>query len=69
MKHWVCRGRWMLLGLLLAGGLQAQDKLLKTRDAQITLNEQGYYASIQVNQQEILQGKQFPVVSVGTDGK
>ena len=36
MKHWVCRGRWMLLGLLLAGGLQAQDKLLKTRDAQIT---------------------------------
>ena len=69
MKHWVCRGRWMLLGLLLAGGLQAQDKLLKTRDAQITLNEQGYYASIQVNQQEILQGKQYPVVSVGTDGK
>ena len=69
MKHWVCRGRWLLLGLLLAGGLQAQDKLLKTRDAQITLNEQGYYASIQVNQQEILQGKQYPVVSVGTDGK
>lgn len=55
MKHWVCRGRWLLLGLLLAGSLQAQDKLLKTRDAQITLNEQGYYASIQVNQQEILQ--------------
>ena len=50
--------------------LQARDVQLKTNNTLISVNEKGYYSSIQVNSNEILQkGKQFPIVLAGNKGQ
>lgn len=54
--------------LPLAASLYAQ-KDLKTRATQVGIDERGYYQSIQVNGEQILGGKQFPVISAGSQGK
>ncbi len=51
--------------LPLAASLYAQ-KDLKTRATQVGIDECGYYHSIQVNGEQILGGKQFPVISAGS---
>ena len=67
MKHKI----WMsLAGLVLfaaSGG--AKDLVLKTANTVITLDEKGYYASIQVEGKEILKEGASPLVTACDEGK
>ena len=67
MKHKI----WMsLAGLVLfaaSGG--AKDLVLKTANTVITLDEKGYYASIQVEGKEILKAGVSPLVTACDEGK
>ena len=60
---------FMFIFLFCLCGLQAQNIQLKTSNTQVTYNDKGYYSSILVNQQEILQGKQYPIVIAGSKGQ
>ena len=68
MKLFLSRKWGCLMLLPLAASLYAQ-KDLKTRATQVGIDERGYYHSIQVNGEQILGGKQFPVISAGSQGK
>jgi len=68
MKLFLSRKWGCLMLLPLAASLYAQ-KDLKTRATQVGIDERGYYQSIQVNGEQILGGKQFPVISAGSQGK
>ena len=59
----------MLLLALSTYVTQAQDIQLKTSETQFAIDSRGYYTSIKVNQQEILEGKQYPLVSAGKQGE
>lgn len=69
MKLYLRRGIWMLLLALSTYVTQAQDIQLKTSETQFAIDSRGYYTSIKVNQQEILEGKQYPLVSAGKQGE
>ena len=69
MKLYLRRGIWMLLLALSTYVTQAQDIQLKTSETLFAIDSRGYYTSIKVNQQEILEGKQYPLVSAGKQGE
>lgn len=60
-----------VVGLLLwiACSVWAQGARLRSKTMEIGVDENGYFSSIKVNNQELLDAKSYPLVTVGTDGR
>ena len=69
MKRNYRKAALLLAGFTFAFTTWAQEISLKTKDTQIKVDEQGNYSSIQVCGKEILQEKDYPVITAGTGGK
>ena len=58
----------MLLALMFCK-TYAQNTFFSTEDLQVTVNEKGFFASIQVCDKEILSGNKYPVVLACVNGR
>ena len=63
--------RLYVVGLLvwIACSVWAQGARLRSKTMEIGVDEKGYFSSIKVNNQELLDAKSYPLVTVGTDGR
>lgn len=59
----------VLTGFMIATGITAKEIVLKTNTTVLTINEKGYYSSINVEGKEILQSGSFPLITVCYENK